>query len=76
MPKPCTHKTSKNHTFAGVGAGAPRLWICSVCAIVDVWGPGWTYRGNVECKRCGWAEIEHVWCPECAPDESRGDSEG
>jgi len=74
-PRPCTHKTRKDHSFDGQGAGSPRLWICGVCGIVAPWGPGWMYYGNIECKRCGWTDIEHVWCPECAPDSAEEDGD-
>lgn len=58
----CDHKIPADHRRG-------EDWICSRCGKVGRWGPSWGYYGNVECMRCGWAQIDFVWCSDACRGE-------
>lgn len=57
----CSHRTLDDHSYLTEHG---RVWICSNCKTRERWGPSWTYYGNVECRQCGFARIDHVLCSE------------
>jgi hypothetical protein len=60
----CGHKTQNDHSYMTPNG---RIWVCSNCDQHQKWGPSWGYYGNMECKKCGWAQIDWVaCCDECA----------
>lgn len=61
----CQHLTATDHT-TGERVGDRPVWRCSGCGVTSVWRDGWAYFGNIECRRCGEADIESVHCPSCA----------
>jgi phage FluMu protein Com len=61
----CTHKTLSAHTER-VDPGGQRWWRCSMCPHVGLWSEGFTYLGTIECKKCGFAEMDEVRCAECS----------
>jgi len=63
----CGHKTLKDHSR--LSKGTERLWRCTHCGREGPWADGWAYFGNIECLRCGYAQVDSVACPTCAPGQ-------
>lgn len=62
----CAHKIASDH-HAGTAPNGRRLWKCSCCGAVDVWGVGWMVHGQIECRKCGHQVCDSVACsPSCA----------
>ncbi len=61
MKRQCTHQTQRDHTLRKRVNGR-LVWKCSVCEKTGHWTDTWTYYGNIECKRCGWTQIDWVAC--------------
>lgn len=61
----CTHKTAYDFVTGRIQPGTGRrYWRCSVCGREGLWGEEWQYWGNLECRRCGQADIDAVTCSE------------
>jgi hypothetical protein len=69
----CSHKTYRDHT-ARVEGGR-RWWRCSMCPHVGLWSEGFTYLGTIECKKCGFPEMDEVRCAECSKGIATSDRE-
>ncbi|HXI15292.1 MAG TPA: hypothetical protein VNM48_02900 [Chloroflexota bacterium] len=61
----CEHKTPSYHVTGRTSEGR-MLWRCSSCGAKDIWGDGWIYFGNFECRKCSVAVMERVYCPACS----------
>lgn len=64
MYVPCEHKTYKNYVISKreVEGELKSVWKCSRCGNEDIWGPTWTYYGNLECRHCWLAQMDSVNC--------------
>lgn len=62
--KPCDHKTAGDHVVGGDATVRPLTWICSVCGKKFRWTETSSYKGSIECPKCGFAAIEVVCCDE------------
>lgn len=53
------HRTVDDHSIVD---GARRIWTCSFCGRRGRWTASWSWRGVLECRDCGAAEINLVAC--------------
>lgn len=57
--KACEHKAPDDFSQ---WAQDKRVWKCSSCKTEDIWSEHWWYLGTLECKKCGYPEMEFVNC--------------